>query len=457
MRKFPLHIILYSLFMAVLGLSTQLYAQDNEVVSEQQGDGSGADSDKPAKVSTSRVSVLGYHDFSATKSATQMLLPNNTFRKQLQAIRDQGLNVISLDEFIAWKRGEQDIPDQSILITIDDGWKTVYTEAFPILKEFGYPFTVYLYKNYVDGGGRALTTAMIKEMMEHGCTIGCHSTSHPLRSKVNKYKNQGEAAFDRFLNVEMLDSKTFLEEKFDVKVTTYAYPGGIHTEEMHRKAEELKYDCLFTVFPGKITIGKDNNALPRYIVLGTHDSIFEQAISFRSRNADGTLAPKVIKLAHPVLPKPGDKISDRMPVMEVDVSNVEGLNPDSIVMRVYGFGKVPCVYDGEKKVIRWKANRAIRQSVCTVTAQWQLVGSTKYEPLLKWSFQIDRSSVYQPRTAPVLPSGTKTPVTSETENDAIESQIEESGVEQVNQEEAASAETVPEGVTSESSHTGAEE
>ncbi len=56
------------------------------------------------------------------------------------------------------------IQNADTLITMDDGWKSTYTDAYPILKEFGYPFTVFLYTNYIDGGTSALTSKMIKEM-----------------------------------------------------------------------------------------------------------------------------------------------------------------------------------------------------------------------------------------------------------------------------------------------------
>ena len=126
-----------------------------------------------------RVSVLGYHDFSETEPETAMRIHTTKFRKQMETIRQLGITVISLEEFAAWKSGGKDIPEKSILLTFDDGWKSVYTDAFPILKEFGYPYTLYLYKNYVDGGGKALTTPMIREMIEAGATIGSHSVSHP--------------------------------------------------------------------------------------------------------------------------------------------------------------------------------------------------------------------------------------------------------------------------------------
>ena len=115
-----------------------------------------------------RVSILGYHDLAENLPETAMRIHTSKFRKQMEAIRQMGIKVITLEEFTAWKKGEGKLPENSILITFDDGWKSVYTDAFPILKEFGFPFTIFLYKNYVDGGGKALTLPMIQEMVKNG-------------------------------------------------------------------------------------------------------------------------------------------------------------------------------------------------------------------------------------------------------------------------------------------------
>lgn len=351
-----------------------------------------------------RVSVLGYHEFTSSQKATEMRLPIGKFRKQLQEIKDNNLNVITLEQFLKWKRGEKSLPDRSVLITIDDGWKSVYTDAFPVLKEFGYPFTVYLYKNYVDGGGRALTTAMVKEMQKHGCSIGSHSVSHPFPSKVKKHKRLGSSAYDKFLQVEFGDSKSFLEQKFAQKITTYAYPGGFHTEEMFDKAEELGYEFLFTVKPGKVKIDSENHILNRYIILGTHDYIFKNAITFRNiANQTPDLDRLKITTPHPVTPKPATAVESRTPRISADLSGVTNLEADSIEMRIAGFGKIPFEYDKETKICSWIVNRPLHTSTCEVQVKWKLIGETNYEPPMKWTFLVDKTAAYQPQTTTQLP------------------------------------------------------
>lgn len=344
-----------------------------------------------------RVTVLGYHDFSRNKKATEMLITTDKFRKQMQAIKELGLNVISMEDFMAWKRGEKKIQDKSVLITIDDGWKSVYTDAYPVLKEYKYPFTVFLYTNYIDGGGSALTTPMIKEMQKNGCTIGSHSVSHPYPTTVKAERAKGSDAFTSYLRKEMGSSRKTLEKKFGTKVTTYAYPGGFITGEMLPVATESGYEFLFTVKPGKTISSTSNFTIPRYIILGTHDYIFRNATSFAATSTSAATDGAIVQSTpHPVKPEPGALISTRLPTISADLSKVANIDVESIIMRVAGFGKVPATYDAASKTISWKLNRRLRSRTCEASVQWRTLGATKYNRPMTWIFRIDREAAYQP-------------------------------------------------------------
>ncbi len=351
----------------------------------------------------SRVSVLGYHWFHATKPAVQMCMPTTKFREQMQAIKDSNIPVISMTQFLGWRRGELEIPPKSFLITMDDGWKSVYTQAFPILKELQMPFTVFLYKNYVGSnrGGRAMSIAMIQEMVESGlCTIGSHSVSHPKPGLVKATAKKGSDVFQEFLQTEFGESKRFLEETFGKVITTYAYPGGFYTDEMFPIADQLGYDHLFTVKPGKVRRDSAPHTLPRYIVLGNHDGPFNAAMIFRGGShliaASGfqpTAAPVI--LPHPTSPEPGAIVASRLPTISIDLTNVLDLDPDSVVMRVAGFDKVPIEMNPGTQIFQWTVSRPLRQAFCEVTAQWKLRSKAKYEPVMRWSFRLDREAAYQ--------------------------------------------------------------
>ncbi len=225
-----------------------------------------------------RVAVLGYHNFSNSKRPTDMLMPTAEFCTQMQYIRDAGLSVISMQDFLEWKRGERLLPERCVLITIDDGWKSVYTDAFPVLRAYGYPFTLFLYTRYIDVQGDSLTQARIREMMAHGATIGSHSSNHLYPRSWRKLAKD-EAAYAAQVTREIGDSRTKLQELFG-NCSTYCYPGGYNTPPMHEGLTAAGYEAAFTVLEAKVGAEEPDLLVHRYMVLGTEPRVFRRAVNF---------------------------------------------------------------------------------------------------------------------------------------------------------------------------------
>src|SRR5690349_2100176 len=103
-----------------------------------------------------KVIVLCYHRFE-DKPRDSLAISPAEFKSQMQALKDSGIAVIPMKDFLAWRRSEKSIPLKSCVITVDDGYISGYTVAWPILKEYGYPFTMFIYTNYVGAGGKSMT------------------------------------------------------------------------------------------------------------------------------------------------------------------------------------------------------------------------------------------------------------------------------------------------------------
>jgi len=250
---------------------------------------------QPVVQARTEVSVLCYHDFSETLSATEMRIKGDVFGQQMQQLADSGVNVISLSDFVEWKKGQKQLPAQNVLITIDDGWRSVYEVAFPILKKHKFPFSLGLYTDFIDSGGKTLRKSMLNEMRRSGMEIACHSATHPLPSVVKKARLAGEETYEAFLNAEFADSKKELDTMFGIDTPVYIYPGGFYLQDMFPIIRNSGMSYAFTVKPGKITLESNNLELPRYVVLGTTNRLFEEALKF-----SGPSKVAVKTLQHPV-------------------------------------------------------------------------------------------------------------------------------------------------------------
>ncbi len=225
-----------------------------------------------------RVAVLGYHNFSNTRRVTDMLMRTAEFCTQMQYIRDAGLSVISMQDFLEWKHGSRQLPERCVLITIDDGWKSVYTDAYPVLKAYGYPFTLFLYTRYINVQGDSLTHARIREMAENGATIGSHSSNH-LYPRNWRRLNKDEAAYAAQVAREIGDSRTRLQGLFG-NCSTYCYPGGYNTPPMLEGLATAGYAAAFTVLEAKVGLDEPDYLVHRYMVLGTEPRVFRRAVNF---------------------------------------------------------------------------------------------------------------------------------------------------------------------------------
>lgn len=349
---------------------------------------------------SSVVAILGYHDF-RERGGSPMMISAPKFREQMQAIKDSKIPVIALDDVMAWKRGEKNIPEESIVITMDDGWEGVYQHAFPVLKEFGFPFTVYLYKKYVNIGGRSLSWAQIKEMMASGCSVGSHSVSHENLKKRPK-NAAAEADYQQWVLTELKDSREFLEQNLKIKCTSFAYPFGIFDESVMETGLQIGYESLVTVNGQKVTWDTPNGKLGRYIIHGDSDTNFKLATSFRGRgdvsankfllaDAKNDKGEQLIQLS----PMPDAVITDRTPVVEADLSKIGTIMPESIKLRIAGVGTVPASYDPATFKVRYEFPYRLRREECALSLTFQRTPAQPAE-VVSWRFKIDLAAAYLP-------------------------------------------------------------
>jgi len=346
---------------------------------------------------STEIAVLGYHNFSNELEETEMRVKTDKFRQQMQALKSLNIKVISLDEFQQWKSGRLELPLHCALITIDDGWKAVYTDAFPILKEFEYPFTLYLYKNYIQSGNASLTTEMIKEMQENGASLGSHSVSHPLPSVYKAKKDQGTQTYLDFLENEFRESKRFLEATFQTEIYSYVYPGGYIEPLMLPISENEGYELLFTINEGKVTLDSDNQQLPRYMILGTYDQKFQKATTFKGQSREEALPGALIQdFSLPVSPKHNSIIDTRRPTISIDCKKAK-INPETVTLKLSGIGVLPTIYNNETGILSWQVNRRLRHPSQTVHITYQDPTTLKNTSKM-WNFRINTKALYLPKT-----------------------------------------------------------
>ncbi len=161
------------------------------------------------------VPILLYHHVAIppTKSRTYYVPPEN-FEAQMKLLRDWGYTSIPISLLAQAITEGAELPPRPIVIIFDDGNMDIYTNAFPVMQNYGFIGVTYIVSNRLQADGY-VAAGQIQEMAAAGWEIGSHSRSH-----IDLSKNP-----DR-LRIEIVDSRKDLEAALGVPVLTFAYPFG---------------------------------------------------------------------------------------------------------------------------------------------------------------------------------------------------------------------------------------
>jgi peptidoglycan/xylan/chitin deacetylase (PgdA/CDA1 family) len=335
------------------------------------------------------------------------------FEGQMKMLKDRGITVISLQDYLAWRRGEKSIPAHSAVITFDDGWKSQYEVAWPIMKKFGYTFTMFIYTEGVaggtNGGGQAITWEQLADMRDNGVDIEAHSATHqdmregqPIDliapgGKKTRTRLHGQA-YEDWLHNEVVGCKDLLEQRLAIKVNCFAVPLGKYNEHVKEMAKAAGYEAMFTVYGQPLSFSSPMDSLGRYAIEANKPKVFEDAIKMIATSTGGASAVAEVGATElSTEPKNGDTVRTALPLIKANVSGFGTIDPSSIQMRISGLGIVPASYDPKTGTISYQVTQKLRDKTCTVILSAKSEGK-KVET--HWTFGIDDGSA----AVPVAPS-----------------------------------------------------
>jgi peptidoglycan/xylan/chitin deacetylase (PgdA/CDA1 family) len=193
------------------------------------------------------VPVLCYHHFAETCESS-LCTPASVFEQQMKVLKEEGFSVIStaeLAEFLAFRRA---IPRKAVVINLDDGYRSTYEVAYPILKTYGFTATLFIYTSFIGASKNALTWDQLKAMKAGGFEVGSHSVNHVDLSK--KFDGESEKEYAARVKRELLVSKQVLDEKLNQNTQYIAFPYGEFSPVLLKLCEETGYRVGFSVKAG---------------------------------------------------------------------------------------------------------------------------------------------------------------------------------------------------------------
>jgi peptidoglycan/xylan/chitin deacetylase (PgdA/CDA1 family) len=357
---------------------------------------------KPVVDQTAQVIIFCYHRLVDKIRYPGTEITPAAFEEQMKKLKDSGITVISMQDLLAWKRGEKNIPPRSAVVTFDDGWKSQYEVAWPIMKKYGYPFTMFIYTEGVRGGslggGEAITWEQLADMRDNGVDIEAHSATHQdLREghtimianpggKRTRTKLTGDQ-YEQWMRNEVVGSKQLLEQRLGIKVNCFAVPFGNYNEHVKEIARNSGYEAMFTVYGQPITFTSPMDSIGRYAIEANKPKVFDDAIKMiATSTGGGTAVAEVGAKDLATQPADGETVRTALPLIKANLSALGAIEPGSVQMRVSGLGVVPASFDPKSGTVSYQVTQKLHEKSCSVIISAKSQGK-KVEA--HWTFGIE--------------------------------------------------------------------
>ena len=206
--------------------------------------------------------VLTYHSIDDHSSVIST--SRRAFRLHMQFLHSQSFRTVQLSEVVAILREDRPVPPRSVCLTFDDGYRSIYSEAFPVLQEYGFTATLFLVVRYCgrhnDWPGNLgslkraplLSWNEVKEMNRFGIECGSHTLTHPDLTRIAP----------RIAEEEILHSKQEIEEKTGESSTVFAYPYGRYNSTVQKMVRSHFSGACSTKL-GNVRTGADPYTMKR--------------------------------------------------------------------------------------------------------------------------------------------------------------------------------------------------
>src|SRR6516164_5526402 len=371
---------------------------------------------KPVVDQTAQVLIFCYHRLVDKVRFPGTEITPAAFEAQMKELKDKGITVISMQDLLAWKRGEKNIPPRSAVITFDDGWKSQYEVAWPLMKKFGYTFTMFIYTEGVAGGrlggGQAITWEQLADLRDNGVDIQAHTATHQdlreghqvmvldANGKRSKKKLTG-ADYEKWVRNEVVGCKELLEQRLGIKVNCFAVPFGNYNDHVKEMARNAGYEAMFTVYGQPITFTSPMDSIGRYAIEANKPKVFEDAVKMiGAATSGGAPVAEVGAKDLATQPADGETVRTALPLIKANLSGLGQIEPGSVQMRVSGLGIVPASYDPKTGTVSYQVTQKLREKLCSVFVSAKSAGK-KVEA--HWTFGIEEGAAGPPAAGTPAP------------------------------------------------------
>lgn len=195
------------------------------------------------------VPILMYHQLG--DGPNSLYVRDDEFKEQMRYLKENNFRVLTLSEAVRKIQNREPL-GKTVVITFDDGYETFFSKAWPVLKAYRFPATVFIITEQSEDGWY-LSWDQSKELYAGWMEIGSHTKNHHWLAK------QGRGVYTD----EIFGSKQIIEEQLQVPCEVFCYPGGSCNNAVSDTVKEAGYLAAVTTVQGRASINSNIYQMPR--------------------------------------------------------------------------------------------------------------------------------------------------------------------------------------------------
>lgn len=229
-----------------------------------------------------KINILLYHQIGNSytpKTNLDCFCYTSNFYKQMELLHNlDDYEVISLEAALSIITNSKSINKNYVVLTFDDGCESFYNVAFPILKSFHLPASVYPITGFLDDylniNGKVfehlkiMSQTKIQELSRNGVHFGAHSVNHHKLTQISKST----------IEYELKNSKNFLEQIIGKPIDSFSYPHGVYNEQVIDILQRTGFSNAVTCNSNSFSFNSSPFEIPRKYI-----TFYDNLVTFQKK------------------------------------------------------------------------------------------------------------------------------------------------------------------------------
>jgi len=215
--------------------------------------------------------IFVYHRFDDNRYPTTNI-STKTLKAEFNYLKNHNYKVVPLIDIVEKIKAKEKVPDNWVAFTIDDGFKTFYTNGLSIFKQYGYPFTLFIAVKYTQENYRDYVSwKQLKEIAKYG-SVEFHSYGHGHFGRMS----------DEKIKADMEKGLKFMKEQLNYQPKLFVYPYGEYDNRVEKIVNSYGFEAVFNQNIGAVNgTCSDAYDIDRSAVVGSNSKDFKLYLKFK--------------------------------------------------------------------------------------------------------------------------------------------------------------------------------